>query len=84
MFGRSKVMHIPDASDNVMAAFEAHEIDELVAFCGARLARACGWLPSIGGARADAPICDVCAEADGWYWDPETEEWLSPYEDAQL
>jgi hypothetical protein len=73
-------MHIPDASDNVMAAFEAHEIDELVAFCGQVLARG-RWF-SRGGARKDAPICPVCAEADEWGWDPDAEQWLSPYEEA--
>lgn len=80
MFGRSKVAHIADASDNVVAAFEDHEIDELVAFCGARIAR--GGLFGIGGARTNAPICDPCAEAAGWDWDPDSEQWVSPYEEA--
>ena len=86
MFGRSKVMHIADASDHVVAAFEAREINELVAFCGQRIAR--GWLFEIGGARDDAPMCDTCAAAAGWTWtwDPGTGtgEWLSPYEEVQL
>jgi hypothetical protein len=81
MFGRSKVMHIPDADDATMAAFEAHEINELVAYCGARIAR--GWLFGVGGARADAPICPVDAEADGWDWDPENGVWLSPYDEYE-
>lgn len=81
MFGRSKFMHIPDASDQVMAAFEAHEINELIAFCGTRIAR--GWLFNSGGAREDAPICDTCAHVDGWGWDSDTEQWVSPYNDYE-
>lgn len=77
MFGCSKVMHIAAASDADVEAFEAHEINELVAFCGQRIAR--NWLFGIGGARNNAPTCPTCAELAGWIWDPETSEWTSPY-----
>lgn len=76
MFGRSRVMHIPDADDELLAAFEAHVVHELVALCGAVIARPRGWFPSIGGAREDAPTCTPCALEDGNYvWDEETQNW---------
>jgi hypothetical protein len=73
-------MHIPDADDDAMAAFEAHEIDRLVAFCGQLLIRHDTF--PVGGASLDSPVCDVCAELDGWSWDEQTGEWVSPYEEA--
>jgi hypothetical protein len=82
MFGRSKHSHIADADDAEVAEFEAGVIDVLEAFCGVLIERR--WFFHRGGARHNAPTCPACAEAAGWYWDPEIGEWLSPYEEAQL
>lgn len=76
MFGRTKHMHIADADDDEIEAFDEGEIDVLEAFCGATIAR--GWLFTYGGARRGASICPDCAAEAGWDWDDELQDYRVP------
>jgi hypothetical protein len=75
MFGRSKHMHIADADDAELDAFETFQIDVLETFCGALIER--GWFFAGGGSRRNAPICEPCAVAAGWEWDEASQDWYA-------